>query len=135
MNDEISKEMRDFSKLEGGLVMDQDGPLWYRGLAQGDENELAAHVKSVLERWGAGTIVIGHTPTKGMVMPRFERKVLMIDVGLSEVYGSHTACLLVEGGKQFAVHRGEKVPLPAVPADLTRYLAQIRNLDMLPEKK
>ena len=129
MNDEISKELRDFSKLEGGSAMDQEGPLWYRGLAQGDEQQLAPHVKGLLERLGAKTIVIGHTPTRGMVMPRFEGKVLMIDVGLSAVYGSHTACLLVEDGKQFAMHRGEKVPLPSMPADVQRYLAQIRALD------
>ena len=135
MNDEISKEMRDFSRLEGGVVMDQEGPLWYRGLAQDDERQLASHVKAVLERLGVKTIVIAHTPTKGMVMPRFDGKVLMIDVGLSATYGSHTACLVVEGGKQFAMHRGERVALPAMPADVTRYLAQIRNLDMMPERK
>jgi Calcineurin-like phosphoesterase len=135
LNDEISKEMRDFSKLEGGMVMDQEGPLWYRGLAQDDEKPLAPHVKSLLERLAAKTIVIGHTPTKGMIMPRFEGKVLLIDVGLSAAYGSHSACLVVEGGKQFAMHRGEKVPLPTMPADVVRYLSQIHNLDMMPEKK
>jgi hypothetical protein len=134
MNDEISKELRDFSKLEGGTAMDQEGPLWYRGLATDDENKLASHVKAVLERLGVKTIVIAHTPTKGMVMPRFDGKVLMIDVGLSAVYGSHTACLVVEGGKQFAMHRGEKVPLPTMPAEVARYLAQVRALDSAPTR-
>ena len=83
----------------------------------------------VLERLGAKTIVIAHTPTKGMIMPRFEGKVLMIDVGLSQFYGSHTACLVVEDGKPFAMHRGEKVALPGMPSDLARYLGQIRGLD------
>jgi hypothetical protein len=131
-NDEVSKELKDFSKLEGGVVMDQDGPLWYRGLAQDDERELAPHVKSVLERLNAKYIVIGHTPTKGMIMPRFEGKVLLIDVGLSQVYGAHSACLIVESGKPQALHRGSKVALPMMPADLTRYLNQIKSLDMAP---
>ena len=132
-NDEISREVRDFSKLEGGVAMDEEGPLWYRGLAQDDEQQLTPHVKSVLERLGAKYIVIAHTPTKGgMVLPRFEGKVLMIDVGLSQVYGSHSACLIVEDGKAQALHRGNKVPLPMMPADLTRYLNQIRNIESMP---
>ena len=114
-NDEVLKELRDFSKLEGGVVMDTDGPLWYRGLAQDDEKELAPHVKAVLERLGVKYIVIAHTVTKGMITPRFDGKVLMIDVGLSQFYGAHTACLVVEDGKPFAMHRGTKVPLPMMP--------------------
>ena len=51
-------------------------------------------------------------------MPRFDGKVLMIDVGLSQFYGAHTACLVVEDGKPFALHRGNKVPLPMMPADI-----------------
>jgi hypothetical protein len=131
-NDEVLKEIHDFSQLEGGVVMDQEGPLWYRGLAQDDEKQLSEHVKSVLERLGAKYIVIAHTPTKGMIMPRFDGKVLMIDVGLSQVYGAHSACLVVESGKPFALHWGNKVPLPMMPADMSRYLSQIRNIDMMP---
>jgi len=131
-NDEISKELRDFSKLEGGVVMDQEGPLWYRGLAQDDEKQLTPHVQSVLEHLGVTHIVIAHTPTKGMVMPRFDGKVIMIDVGLSAVYGSHNACLVVEDGKIVALHRGNKVPLPMMPAELSRYLNQVKNIEVTP---
>jgi hypothetical protein len=131
-NDEVSKEIRDFSKLEGGVAMDQEGPLWYRGLAQDDEKQLAPHVNLMLERLGAKYIVIAHTPTKGMVIPRFDGKVLMIDVGLSQVYGAHTACLVVEDSKPFALQRGEKVPLPTMPADMSRYMNQIRNIEAMP---
>jgi hypothetical protein len=131
-NDEVRGELRDFSRLEGGIVMDTDGPLWYRGLAQGDEKPLAGHVKAVLERLGAKYIVIAHTVTKGMITPRFDGRVLMIDVGLSEVYGSHTACLVVEDGKPVALHRGNKVALPMMPAELPRYLSEIRNIESMP---
>ena len=132
INEEVSRELRDFSKLEGGMVMDQEGPLWYRGLADADESSLDDHVRAVLERFGAKTLVIAHTPTKGMLLPRFGGKVLQVDVGLSQVYGSHTACLLVEGGKAYALHRGQKVALPTMPAELAPYLAQIHSIDMRP---
>jgi hypothetical protein len=32
-------------------------------------------------------MVIGHTPTGGAVLPRYGGKVLLIDVGISRVYG------------------------------------------------
>lgn len=133
INEEVSEELHDFSRLEGGMVMDEEGPLWYRGLAEGDETPLADHVRGVLERLGAKTLVIGHTPTKGMILPRFGGKVLLIDVGLSQVYGGHAACLVVEGGKAYAIHRGHRVPLPSMPAELAGYLSQIRAIDMRPE--
>ncbi len=132
INEEVTKELRDFSKLEEGMVMDEEGPLWYRGLADADESSLEDHVKAVLERFGAKTLVIAHTPTKGMILPRFGGKVLLVDVGLSQVYGGHTACLLVEGGKAYALHHGQKVALPMMPAELAPYLAQIRAIDMRP---
>jgi hypothetical protein len=132
-NEDVSKELKDFSKLEGGVVMDQEGPLWYRGLAQDDEKTLAQHVDAVLENLAAKYIVIAHTPVRqGTVMPRFEGKVLMIDVGLSQVYGAHNACLLVQNGKPQTLYRGNKVALPIMPVDLPRYLSEIKNLGTSP---
>ncbi len=134
INEEISRELRDFSRLENGVSMDQEGPLWYRGLAQEDEKALAAHVKAVLDRQGAKSIIVGHTPTKGMVLPRFEGGVILIDVGLSAVFGSHMACLVVESGKRYAVHRGNRLPLPATPADLAAYLNRVGALEAAPAR-
>ena len=129
-NKEVAAELEDFKKLEGGMVMDDDGPLWYRGLAQGSEAELGDHVSGVLERLGAKYIVIGHTPTRGMVTPRFGGRVLLIDVGLSRHYGSHRACLVVESGKQYAMHRGHRVLLPTnMGTDMMRYQQEVARLD------
>ncbi len=115
------------------MVMDPEGPLWYRGLAQGPETELDAHVSGLLERFGAKAIVVGHTVTKGMITPRFDGRVLLIDTGISQVYGSRPACLVVEGGKRFALHRGNRLELPAnMAADLTRYLTQVNAIDLSP---
>jgi hypothetical protein len=97
-NEAVSAELRDFSRLEGGVVLDSDGPLWYRGLAEAPEEELAAHVDRVLENLGARHIVIGHTPSLEGIKPRFGGKVLPIDVGISPSYGGRQECLVVEGG-------------------------------------
>lgn len=96
----------------GNMAEDEEGPLWYRGLANGDEALLASHVDSVLRRYGVKHIVIGHTTTPGAIMPRFGGKVIMIDVGLSSAYGANQAALVVEHGAFFAMHRGKKLELP-----------------------
>jgi hypothetical protein len=130
LNRNVLRELDDFSLLQGGIVIDPEGPLWYRGLANGDEEPLRGHVSSVLERLGAKHIVIGHTPTSGAVMPRFGGAVILIDTGISEHYGARPACLLVEQGKMFAIHRGNKLEWPKdMAADLMRYMGQVAQID------
>ena len=114
INDRIREELKDFNLLKGGLVTDLDGPLWYRELASGEETVLEEHVQRVLDFFGARRIVIGHTPTKGSIVPRFGGKVVQVDVGLSAVYGSHMAWLLIEGGNAFAVQQGKRQLIPSV---------------------
>ncbi len=133
INEAVARELEDFSKLQGGVAMDENGPLWYRGLAQEDENSLEAHVQKVLDRHGIKRIVIGHTPTRGAVTPRFNGRVLMIDVGLSHYYGARLACLIIENGKPYAMHRGTKLELPSdTGMDYIRYLKQAAILDPSP---
>ena len=77
-------------------------------------------------------IVIGHTPTAGTVIPRFDGKVVMIDVGLSAFYGSRRACLVLERDKLYTVHRGQKINLPEGASDYLRYLKQAAALEPAP---
>lgn len=113
---------------------DSLGPLWYRGLAQGDEALLMPLVDSVLASFGVRHIVIGHTVTAGTVLPRFDGKVIMIDVGLSAYYGAQTAFLVVEGGKAYTMHRGKKLEFPMNDAALLDYLKAAAALDPQPSK-
>ena len=116
------------SPPEGNIAEDPEGPLWYRGLASADEPLLAAHVDSVLARFGVKHVVIGHTVTPGTIMPRFGGKVLMIDIGLSAAYGSALAALEVDAGTAYAVHRGTRLAIP-LGGDLGTYLAAAAALD------
>jgi hypothetical protein len=126
--------LRDIDQVEGGTAIDPEGPLWYRGLAGAPEAELQAHVDAVLKKHGVARIVIGHTPTAGAVLPRFGGKVLMIDVGLSKAYGRRLACLVIEDGKAFAIHRGTKLDLPegSSKGSLLKYLRAAAALDPAP---
>jgi hypothetical protein len=66
----------------------------------------------VLENHGAQRIVLGHTPTGGVVLPRLMGKVILNDVGLGDYYGGSRAFLLFEDGEWFGVHWGQKINLP-----------------------
>jgi hypothetical protein len=80
------------------LAAGENGPLWYRGLAQGDEETLAPAVEKILEEMKVRALVVGHTPTKtGRIQTRFQGRVVMIDAGMNEVYGGHRAALEIDG--------------------------------------
>jgi hypothetical protein len=111
-----------------GILTDPEGPLWYRAMTQGPESELAAQVDAVLSAFAVQHIVIAHTPTPGIVMPRFNGKVIMIDVGLSEVFGAGQACLEFVAGKPFAIHRGKTLALPS-GASIVGYLRAAEALE------
>jgi hypothetical protein len=72
----------------------------------------------------------GHTVTEGTVMPRFGGRVLLIDVGLTGFYGSRLACLVIENGKPYTLHRGKRLEIPSDSGkDLLRYLKQAAAMD------
>jgi len=133
INERVRAELHDFSLLEGGGVISEDGPLWYRGLAEDDEQELLDHLKGVLDSHGVGHVVIGHTPTAGTVIPRFNGRVINIDVGLSAAYGARLACLVIEDGTPYTLHRGVKLRLPSASGgELLDYLTEAAALDPAP---
>ena len=129
LNRRVRAELHDFRLLNGGIAMDGEGPLWDRALATESEVPTAPLVDAILASFGVTHVVIGHTPTAGAVMPRFGGKVILIDVGLSKVFNTSPACLIVEDGKFFAMHRGTKIPLPHDTAGFTAYLRQAAELD------
>ena len=130
INDAIAAELEDINSIKSdGPSMAQDGPLWYRGLSVEDGPAIAAHVDKVLAAYGIKRIVVGHTPTAGAVVSRFDGKVVVIDVGLSAVYASHRACLLLEGENAYAIHRGQKLDLPSGGAEFVAYLKKALALE------
>src|SRR5262249_33930331 len=40
LNASVRQELDDLTRLHGGVTIDPDGPLWYRDLAAGDEQQL-----------------------------------------------------------------------------------------------
>jgi hypothetical protein len=133
INDRVRQELQDFSLLNGGIVTDPEGPLWYRGLVEGDEQELTEHLAAVLKSFGASRIVVGHTPTLTTIIPRFSGAVIQADVGLSKAYQGPPACLVIEKGRPYALHRGKQLEIPSDPgAGLLAYLKAAAALDPKP---
>jgi len=135
MNEKVRQELKgDPAKLEGGIVRDPDGPLWYRGLATGDAS-LEPLVEKIRKNFGVQRIVISHTYADAAITPRFDRKVILIDIGLSRVYDGigKVGCLVIEGEQVYVLHRGTRLELPADSGkDLLRYLRQAAALDPPP---
>jgi hypothetical protein len=125
LDDRIRDEIKEGDPLTALVANDPEGPLWFRGLAQG-EPSLSDHLDAVLKRHGAKRMVIGHTPTEGLVFPRYGGRVIQIDVGLSKAYGGPPAGLLIENGVAIALHRGRRVPLPQGDDEsVLRYVKEI----------
>jgi hypothetical protein len=102
LNAAIRAELR--AGRSDGPAGDDEGPLWYRGLAEDPEAEVALALAPALRAHDARRVVIGHTVTAGGVAVRAGGRVLMIDVGMSDYHvGRPPACLLLEGGRAFAV--------------------------------
>jgi Calcineurin-like phosphoesterase len=136
INQRVRDELKDPTpaRLQGGIANDQDGPLWYRGLAQGDDS-LGSLVDKILKNFGVAWIVIGHTYANAAITPRFDGKVILIDIGLSRVYDGigKVGCLVIENGKPYVLHRGTRLELPTDAGnDLLQYLKKAAALDPPP---
>ena len=134
INERIREELKDPSKLKGGVTQDPEGPLWYRGLAQGDSS-LDPLVDKIRKNFGVERVVVSHTYAEAAITPRFDNRVILIDIGLSSVYDgiSKVGCLVIEHDKPYVLHRGTRLELPADSGkDLLRYLKQAAMLDPSP---
>jgi hypothetical protein len=136
IDNQVRDELRDLTKLHGGIVTDAQGPLWFAGLAKGDETQMAPLVDALLKNFDVDRIVIGHTYADAAITPRFGGRVILVDIGLSRVYDNvgKMGCLEIDDGHALALHRGQKLELPKDEngPDMLRYLKQAAALDPQP---
>lgn len=90
---------------ERTLVLNEEGPLWYRGYARLPDEEAEAVFADILERWGVERIVVGHTPQKGAIVTRFDR-VFLVDTAMTfgSEAGGRPAALEIVGEKVSAIY-------------------------------
>jgi len=119
LTSDLARTLRSPSRT---LVAGENGPLWFRGLARGDEAALLPQVEKVLEAMSARAIVVGHTvDASGRIEERFGGRVLTIDTGMTDVYGAHAAALeITRDGALTAIYPASREPLlPPAAADKT----------------
>jgi len=100
INLHVRKELKGLAPYK--LVYEGGGPLWFRDLAQKDENVYKQDVDRIFTNLKIKFMVIAHTPRTGRIvvskenMNRFQGRIWIIDTGISEYYGGHLSALIIE---------------------------------------
>src|SRR5580698_9398365 len=115
------------------IINDEQGPLWYRGLAQplasaNGETHVARtpaqiqpagedQLKALLSAYGAKRIVIGHTPILSGIAFFYDGKLICIDTGISAAYGGAVSYLDIVDGMPVphVVARSSQPSKPGAP--------------------
>ena len=94
------------------------------GVWQRKKNEdiFSQTLDNILNRYGAKRIVIGHTPTGGVVWPRFDQRVVANDTGIATYYGSHKGLLELTPEGATAIYGSQRIPLPSLNSEREDYL-------------
>ena len=105
-------------KITSLLSSTEDGPLWYRGMASEPETDFTPMLGSILQRFGARAVVVGHTPlADARITTRFGGRVVLIDTGMlgGENYPKGMASALeIRGDALTAIYAdGRRVPITA----------------------
>jgi hypothetical protein len=111
INDTVRKELTDdIDKTRAqplaSLLAREDGPLWYRGLAQMPDADTAT-VDELLKKQSARAVVIAHTvTTDGRIRMRFDGRLYQIDTGMQPAYvqGGRASALEIVGNTFSAVY-------------------------------
>jgi hypothetical protein len=118
INDTVRRELTtDFNQTLDNplstLAAREDGPLWYRGLAQ-EPDEFAPAVAAMLSAQGASAIVVGHTPTTTRrIRVRFNGTVFQIDTGMLQSYvpDGRASAIEIKAGRFTAIYEDGRAEL------------------------
>jgi hypothetical protein len=114
---ELEKLRAGLPGMPGWFLTDENGPVWFRGLATWDETEMESALVGVLDAFSAQRVVVGHTPQLGKILPRFGGRVYLIDTAMAYGdKGGRAAALEIDGDRVTAVYTDERVPLTEEPS-------------------
>jgi hypothetical protein len=100
------------------LAAREDGPLWYRGLAE-EPDAFAPQVDEILSKQKARAIVVGHTVAPdGRIRTRFGGKIVQIDTGMQRGYvpAGRGSALQIQDGVLTAIYEDGQRFLENLPA-------------------
>lgn len=119
INENTRSTLREYVKSRGDHRKDPyglyggHGPTWYRGYAMDKESEVCPLLDQALELIGADRMVMGHTVQRnGRITTRCNGKAVLIDIGISHVYGGHFGALeIIDDQELFATYKHGREPL------------------------
>ena len=113
------EDMQKFLSMQSWLLISQDSPLWYRGLALEPEEKLKHDLDKMLARLKARYLVAAHTVRpKYDIMTRFDNHVFLIDTGMLKPYfGGRASALEIRDGRFAAFYADEEKPRPLFAAE------------------
>jgi hypothetical protein len=89
--------------LESWLIINPDGPLWFRGFATWDDSEGSKNIQDLISKYKVKRFITAHTvQTNGQVHSRFNDQIFLIDTGmLSGTFfpGGRASALEITEGK------------------------------------
>jgi hypothetical protein len=97
---------------EGSITAGADGPLWYRGLADGNPAIGVPEVDAILKAMDARAMVVGHTVVPDFkVRGSFDGRVIQIDTGMLNAQffpGGTPSALEIAGETMTAIYEGKR---------------------------
>ena len=88
--------------LGSWLLLDEEGPLWFKGMSRWTEEEHRAEMAEILDSAGVERMVTGQSDGKGnLIRARFDNRVLLTSVNLSDepwAGGGKPAALEIDDG-------------------------------------
>jgi len=130
LTEQVIAAMQNYDPSVISIVNDPLGPVWYRGLAQEEETDIFSQtLDNILNRYGARRIVIGHSPTGGIVWPRFDQRVVANDTGIATYYGAHKGLLELTANGATAIYGDQRIPVPALNSEREDYLRAVIEVD------
>jgi hypothetical protein len=133
LNAAIQKELANYAGQLPSMPLEVAGPLQYRGLSEEDVAAPLSHVDNVLNIHRVRRVIVGHTVTQTAILPRYDGRVINVDIGLSRFYGRPPACLVQEGRNLHVLHRGVRIPFPGPGrAEYRAYLTAVEAADEKP---
>ncbi len=130
MTEQAIAAMENFDPSVTSIIDDPLGPVWYRGYAEEVDTDIYTQtLDNILARYNAKRIVVGHSPTGGVIWPRFNQRVVLNDTGIARYYGAHKGVLELTAEGATAIYDDKRIALPVNNEDRVDYLRAVIKVD------
>ena len=121
-NPALEARLLQFLQFPNWLSVRVDGPLWFRGYDQWNEEEGNSQVEKILRSFKANHLVVGHTVQKeGHIRSRFGGKIFLIDTGMLSSYypGGRASALEIQNNVKFTAEYMDQEVVLLEPAKVS----------------